>query len=185
MEIVVVLLAVLALGALIITWSAGRLDHLHTRLERMDATLEAELLRRSSATLEMATSGLLDPATAMVLADVAHRARAAEPEDREETESALTEALIVAFDDPGQVTEEMAAVTDRRGEVPDWGLELLSDLGATTRRVQTARRLYNGTVVVTRNRRRSRFVRVFHLAGRAGMPEPIEFDDRVPGAFQR
>jgi ferredoxin len=28
-------------------------------------------------------------------------------------------------------------------------------------------------------------MRAFHLAGRAAMPEAIEFDDRVPAAFQR
>jgi hypothetical protein len=176
MEILVVVLIVLALAALITTWSAARLDHLHTRLERMDATLDAELLRRSIATLEVATSGLLDPATSIVLADAAHQARAASPQDREEAESALTEALVVAFDDPADTSAEA---------LPEWGLDLVADLATASRRVQTARRLHNGTVTVTRNRRRSRFVRLFHLAGRASMPEPIEFDDRVPAAFQR
>jgi hypothetical protein len=175
-EALVVLLVVAAVGALVVTWSAARLDHLHTRLERMDATLDAELLRRSGATLEVATSGLLDPASSMVLADAAHRARSAPPSGREEAESALTEALVAAFDDPGGAS----AVA-----VPEWGRELVVDLGTACRRVQTARRLHNGTVSVTRHRRRSRFVRLFHLAGRAAMPEHIEFDDRVPAAFQR
>lgn len=170
------LLALVALGALVVTWSAARLDHLHTRLERMDATLDAELLRRSIATLEVATSGLMDPATSMVLADAAHRARTATGRDREDAESSLTEALVVAFDDPQAVSSAV---------LPDWGHTLIADLGSACRRVQTARRLHNGTVTVTRNRRRSRFVRLFHLAGRAAMPEHIEFDDRVPTAFQR
>ncbi len=172
----VILLAILSLGALVVTWSAARLDHLHTRLERMDATLDAELLRRSIATLEVATAGVVDPASSMVLADAAHVARSADPGDREEAESALTEALVVVFDDPQEVTPEA---------VPDWGQHLVADLATACRRVQTARRLYNGTVTATRNRRRSRFVRVFHLAGRASMPEPAEFDDRIPAAFQR
>ena len=176
MEILVLALAVLAVAALVVTWSASRLDHLHTRLERMDATLDAELLRRSMATLELATSGLLDPASAVVLADAAHRAKASEPADREEAESALTEALVAVFDSADGLAP---------GDVPDWGAELVDDVGVASRRVQTARRLYNGTVTVTRSRRRSPFVRAFHLAGRAAMPEPIEFDDRVPAAFQR
>lgn len=172
---VVVLLAVLSLAALVVTWSAARLDHLHTRLERMDATLDAELLRRSIATLEVATSGVLDPASAMVLADAAHHARAAQPPHREEAESSLTEALMIAFASPADVDDA----------VPEWAQALVADLGTACRRVQTARRLYNDTVTLTRNRRRSRFVRVFHLAGRASMPEPAEFDDRIPAAFQR
>jgi hypothetical protein len=174
-EIVMLLLVVLALGALVVSWSASRLDHLHTRLERMDATLDAELLRRSGATLELATSGVLDPATALVLADAAHIARTVPRERREEAESALTEALMVAFEAP----DDPAVGQD------DWVADMVADLAAGSRRVQTARRLYNGTVTVTRNRRRSRFVRVFHLAGRAPLPEAIEFDDRVPAAFQR
>jgi hypothetical protein len=174
-ELLVVALAVLSVGALVVTWSAARLDHLHTRLERMDATLDAELLRRSIATLELATSGVLDPASALVLADAAHRARSAPRDEREEAESSLTEALVAVLD--SDVLQS--------AEVPDWGRELVDDVGVAARRVQTARRLYNGTVTVTRARRRSPFVRVFHLAGRAAMPEAIEFDDRVPAAFQR
>lgn len=180
MEALVVLLAVLAMAALLLTWSAGRLDHLHTRLERMDATLDAELLRRSSATLELATSGVLDPATAMVLADAAHRARRVPREDREEAESALTEALMIAFDGP-DLPVAMPPDADRRA----WAEDLVTELGTATRRVQTARRLHNDTVTVTRARRRSQFVRLFRLAGHAPMPHPIEFDDRVPAAFQR
>jgi hypothetical protein len=169
------LLVVLAVGALVVTWSAGRLDHLHTRLERMDATLDAELLRRSAAALELAASGVLDPATALVVADAAHHARTVPHDRREEAESALTEVLMVAFESP----QDLSVAKET------WVAEMVTDLAAGCRRVQTARRLYNGTVSVTRNRRRSRFVRVFHLAGRAPMPEAIEFDDRVPAAFQR
>lgn len=176
MELLVVALAVLSVGALVVTWSASRLDHLHTRLERMDATLEAELLRRSIATLELATSGVLDPASSLVLADAAHRARAAPRDEREEAESALTEALVAVLDGHEGL---------RSAEVPEWARELVDDVGVAARRVQTARRLYNGSVTVTRARRRSPFVRAFHLAGRAAMPEAIEFDDRVPAAFQR
>lgn len=182
MEVLVVALAVLALAALVVTWSASRLDHLHTRLERMDATLDAELLRRSGATLELATSGVLDPATAMVLADAAHRARTVPAGQREEAESALTAALVAAFDHEDAVT---ALLSGSHHVDVDSARALVDDVASATRRVQTARRLHNDTVTVTRARRRSRFVRLFRLAGRAAMPEPIEFDDRVPDAFSR
>ena len=175
MELVVVL-ALLAVVALVLTWSAGRLDHLHTRVERMAATLDAELLRRSAATLELATSGVLDPATSMVLADAAHHARTVADPEREEAESALTEALLVAFDDE----------SDGPQDAPDPVVAtLVGEVATAARRVQTARRLHNDAVAVTRARRRAPFARVFHLAGRAPVPEPVEFDDRVPAAFQR
>jgi hypothetical protein len=175
-DVVVVLLAVMALVALVLIWSAGRLDHLHTRVERMEAMLDAELLRRSSATLEVATSAVLDPATAMVLADAAHRARTADSGEREDAESALTEALAVAFDEP-------VPLPDPQGQ--PWAADLVAELASATNRVQTARRLHNDTVSVTRSRRRAPLVRAFHLAGRASVPMPVEFDDRVPRAFQR
>jgi hypothetical protein len=176
MDVVVVLLAVVAVVALVLTWSASRLDHLHTRVERMEAMLDAELLRRSSATLEVATSGVLDPATAMVLADAAHWARTAGTAQREDAESALTEALAVAFD-------EGFAPPDPQQQ--PWAADLVAELASASNRVQTARRLHNDTVSVTRSRRQAPFVRAFHLAGRASVPLPVEFDDRVPQAFQR
>ena len=45
--------------------------------ERRSA-LDAQLVRRASVSLQLATSGLLDPATALLLADAAHEAREAD-----------------------------------------------------------------------------------------------------------
>ncbi|HEY8114051.1 MAG TPA: hypothetical protein VII16_14550, partial [Actinomycetes bacterium] len=42
---------------------ANRLDRLHARVEGSRAALDAQLVRRSSVALELATSQLLDPAT--------------------------------------------------------------------------------------------------------------------------
>src|SRR5208283_1939895 len=54
---------------------AGRLDRMHTRLEAAHAALDVTLVRRSSVALELASSGLLDPATSLLLAEAAHEAR--------------------------------------------------------------------------------------------------------------
>ena len=51
-----------------VSWRAGRIDRLHARVDMARAALDATLLRRSSVALELATSGLLDPATSLLLA---------------------------------------------------------------------------------------------------------------------
>ena len=54
-----------------ISWR-GRLDRLHARLEATRVALDAALVRRSSVALELASTGLLDPATSVLLAGAAH-----------------------------------------------------------------------------------------------------------------
>ncbi len=108
--IIVIVLAVLAMAGVYVSWRAGRLDRLHTRLETARASLDVALVRRSSVTLELASSGLLDPATSLLLAGLAHDARSALAgrelagrglADRELAESDLTKALRTVFSQPG------------------------------------------------------------------------------------
>ena len=73
-DIVLIAAAVLFLGVYV-SWRAGRLDRMHTRLEAARAALDVTLVRRSSVALELASSGLLDPATSLLLAGAAHDAR--------------------------------------------------------------------------------------------------------------
>ena len=73
-----VVIAVLALTGVYVSWRAGRLDRLHARLDVARFALDAALVRRSSIALELASSGLLDPATSLLLAGAAHDARSAE-----------------------------------------------------------------------------------------------------------
>lgn len=73
-DVVLIAAAVLFLGVYV-SWRAGRLDRMHTRLEAARAALDVTLVRRSSVALELASSGLLDPATSLLLAGAAHDAR--------------------------------------------------------------------------------------------------------------
>jgi len=94
--IVLIVVAVIAMLGVYISWRAGRLDRLHARLEAARFALDAALIRRSSIALELASSGLLDPATSVLLAGAAHDARSAE-QAREMQESDLTRALRAVF----------------------------------------------------------------------------------------
>jgi hypothetical protein len=173
----VVLVAVLViLFGLYLSWTATRLDRLHVRLDAARVALDAQLLRRSTAVLELARSGLLDPATALILASGARAAEIAPADEREAAESALTRDVRAAFEDPAQ-GEHVHAHPD--------GPDLLDELGKAMRRVQLARRFHNESVRAVRQLRTHRMVRAFRLAGRAPDKPSFEIDDEPPAIFAR
>ncbi|HEX6444577.1 MAG TPA: hypothetical protein VF053_05805 [Streptosporangiales bacterium] len=164
---------VLVSAALWANWTASRLDRLHHLVETARAALDAQLVRRSAVAIEVASSGLLDPASSVLLADAAHHARAAAEADREYAESALSAALRAVLGDP-----------ELRSEMGDGaaGRELLDEMDTASRRVQLARTFHNDAVTAAVRVRRKRLVRWLRLAGNAGMPEYFEIDDAPPPA---
>jgi hypothetical protein len=166
-----VILAAVALTGFYVSWRATRLDRLHTRLETARAALDAALVRRSSVALELGSSGLLDPATSMLLADLAHHARSAQT-DREMAESELTRTLRRGLGQP-----------DFRAFLDDYdkpgGEELLGELESTSQQVFLARKFYNDAVATTIKARRRWLARVFRLAGTAPSPAFFEIDDTL------
>ncbi|MDD9206449.1 hypothetical protein PU560_08195 [Georgenia sp. 10Sc9-8] len=193
----------LAVGlVLILGWwlwrQAERVDRLHRTVLASRATLDTQLVQRAAAASALATSGALDPASAVLLADVAHRALEVAPEHvtRDGLEGALADA-VTGGPTPrheaavGRVTREselsralrtvLGEAADRaqlredpRAEGP------LDDLDHAWYRVQLARRFHNAHVAEVRRLRQRPVVRTLRLAGRAPMPEPIELDDRRP-----
>ncbi|NDL56113.1 hypothetical protein F7O44_03390 [Phytoactinopolyspora sp. XMNu-373] len=166
---------VLLLLGIYLSWTAGRLDRLHARVDASRAVLDAELLRRSASALELATSNLLDPATSVVIADAASRARTVDEDGRHQAESDLTAVLGAALDEP----EELAVWRDEEPELA----EALGELGMACRRAAHARRFHNELVRGAQRLRRKLLVRWLRLAGHAPWPEPVELDDTVPRAF--
>lgn len=165
---------VVAVIGVYLSWTAGRLDRLHTRIDTARAALDAQLLRRASVAQEMATSGLLDPAASIVLYEAAHAARQADDEQREVAESELSQALRVIFTETAQVDAVSAA---------PGGAESVKELTAGVRRVPMARRFHNDAVRAARAVRRHRVVRIFRLAGHAPFPMTFEMDDVPPAAL--
>ena len=167
----VLALAVLALLAWHLSWTAARLDRLHARVEGARAALDAQLLRRSAAATSLAGSGLLDPASSVLLAQAAYDARDAAADDQEIRESDLSRALRATLEAP-QVAETLAA--------DPAGAALLGELVAAGQRVQLARRFHNDAVRAARALRGSWVVRWARLAGRAPRPRSFEIDDEAP-----
>jgi hypothetical protein len=176
-EVFLIVAAAVLLGVYT-SWRAGRIDRLHARVDAAGAALEAALLRRSSVALEFAASGLLDPATSLLLAGAAHDARLADgarlaDDARELPESDLTRALRAVFSQPGF----RASLAGSEGAE-----ELLAELEGAAHRVLLARRFYNGAVTATQAARRRWLARLLRLAGGAALPEFFEIDDSLAAA---
>jgi len=166
--VIVIVVAAILVGVYV-SWRAGRLDRLHARVEAARAALDAALVRRSSISLELAASGLLDPATSLLIAGAAHDARAAgEPDER--AESDLTRALRAALGQPG-FRADLAARTG--------GDEALAELEAAAHQVFLARKFYNDAVAATRASRRRWLIRLLRLSGGAPWPEFFEIDESL------
>jgi hypothetical protein len=179
---VAIVVAVAVLVGFYVSWRATRLDRLNARAEAARAALDAALARRSGVALELAASGLLDPATSVLIAGVAHDARAAgqfesvaaaggEAQPRELAESDLSRALRAAFGQPG-FRESL------KGK--DGADELLAEIEAAAHQVFLARKFYNDAVSAILAARRRRLVRLLHLAGGAPVPAFFEIDDAPP-----
>jgi hypothetical protein len=173
---VVAFVLLLLLAGFYLSWTAGRIDQLHHRIEVARAALDAQLVRRSAVAMELGTSGLLDPAAAVLIATAAREARSGPDDAREQAESDLSRALRAALDQPGQVDELRAE---------PGGPELVGELDAAAHRVVMARRFHNDAVRATRAVRRKRHVRYLRLAGHAAEPTTVEFDDEPPDCLAR
>jgi hypothetical protein len=168
--LVAALVVLLCLG-LWLSWTAQRLDRMHHRLAVARGSLDTQLLRRSGAALELATSGALDPARSLLLLDAAHHARSVHDSDLESAESDLSQALRAVFADADEATTLRSS--------SELG-PLIDELAGACRRVELARRFHNDVVTSTRALRSRRRVRWMRLAGRAPDPSSVDLDDTPP-----
>ncbi len=167
-DIILVIAGALFVGVYV-SWRAGRIDRLHARVDMARVALDVALLRRSSVAQELATSGLLDPATSLLLAEAVHGTRGGE-RPRDLAESDLTRALRAAFSQP----DFRASLSGKEGAD-----ELLAEVEEAAHQVYLARKFYNDLVAVTRDARRRPLARLLRLSGRAPAPVFFEMDDSL------
>ena len=126
--------------------------------------------------MELATSGLLDPATSLLLAAAVHGTRGGN-RPRDLAESDLTRALRAAFSQP----DFRSSMSGKEGAD-----ELLAEVEEVTHQVFLARKFYNDVVALTRDARRRPLARLLRLSGNAPTPVFFEMDDSLiadhPGA---
>jgi hypothetical protein len=171
---ILIVIAVAVLVAWYISYGAARLDRLHTRVEGALSVLDAQLVRRAEATLELANCGALDAASALILAGAASDSLEADSTDqssREAIESDLTQALELALGD-----EALRRL--RADEIV--GIPVLQRVATANQRMQLARRFLNDAVTDVRRVRRKPGVRLLRLAGHAELPQTFEIDDELP-----
>ncbi|GEN78814.1 hypothetical protein [Actinotalea fermentans] len=198
-----------AAGLLLLLWlvwvSANRLDRLHRKVATSRSALENQLVRRASAAAELASSGLLDPVSSVLVGEAAWAAlsaggygraelvaalpdldrmlgpdgpgaRADDPVERDLGESELSRTVREALADD----DEVAALVAQPG-----GAELVEALAAAWYRVQLARRFHNEAVAQAQRVRHKVVVRALRLAGHAPLPQTVEIDDDWPEALRR
>ena len=182
--------ALLALVVLVTGWvlyaHAMRVDRLHRQVLGSRATLEAQLVHRAQAAAEIASLGLLDPASALLVSRAAHEAleaggplvddgldpeaeTAAQVRSRAAAESDLSRVLRTVLSEP--VRQELGQT--------EAGREALDRLDRSSYRLVIARRFHNTHVAQARQLRARTLVRVAHLAGHAPMPAALDMDDDV------
>jgi hypothetical protein len=153
--------ALLVLVVLYVTWTAGRLDRLHARVDAAWAALDAQLVRRSAAARAVAAT--LPPGPLSDALDAAARtALDCGADGREACENDLSRALrnALAFVPPGAA---------------------LAELQTATTRVGLARSFHNAAVQDTRGIRLRRIPRALRLAGHRALTQYFEIDDTGAG----
>ena len=166
---VVVAILVVVIMSVYVSWRAGRLDRLHHRTDGARTALDLALVRRSSSAYELASCGLLDPATSLLLADAVSRTKNGD-RPRDLAESDLTRALRATFSQP----ELSASLKERDG-----AQELAAEVEAAAHQVFLARKFYNDVAARTIDARRRPLVRLLRLAGNAPQPAFFEMDDAL------
>jgi len=188
MTLTIIVLALLAivLWSFYVSWRASRLDRLHNRVEAARTALDLALVRRASAASELASSGLLDPAASLLLADAVRRARQADPAERDLAESDLTRALRATLGDPvfrkelvGEDGEDGDEHGDEHGAASQGTAELVAEVEAAAQQVFIARKFYNDLAGRTVYARRRPLARAMRLAGSAALPTFFEMDDSI------
>lgn len=190
---------------------ASRLDRLHRKVATSRAALDNQLVRRASAAAELASSGLLDPVSSVLVGEAAWAALSAGRYGEVELAAQLpdlaqrpdvaqlpdvTQSGRVATDAADRDLAESELSRTVRATLSDpaevealravpLGRELVDALAAAWYRVQLSRRFHNEAVAQTQRVRRKTLVRLIRLYGHAPTPRTVEIDDEAPDAFTR
>jgi hypothetical protein len=155
------LVVLVALVGLYVTWTAGRLDRMHARVDAAWAALDAQLVRRAAAARAVLPHLPAGPESA-ALDERSAAALAAGEQGRDVVENALTRALRAAV-------PLLPDSSDAAGA--------LAEVEAVSARVGLARAFHNSAVTDTRALRRRRLPRLLRLAGHRDMPSFFDVDE--------
>lgn len=161
MSTVAYVVGAVVLLASYVTWTAGRLDRMHARVDAAWAALDAQLVRRAAAARALLPL-LPDSPEAVALERAASASLDAGEEGREAVENGLSRALRAAT----------PLLPD--GSEADY---VKAELDTAASRVGLARSFHNSAVNDTRALRGRRLPRALRLAGHRVMPAFFDVDD--------
>lgn len=144
-----------------VTWTAGRLDRMHARVDAAWAALDAQLVRRAAAARALLPLLPAGPESAALERAAAVALDAGEP-GRDVVENDLSRAVRGAWPLLPASPEAESAV---------------AELEAAATRVGLARSFHNSAVHDTRALRRRRLPRALRLAGHRAVPRYFDVDD--------
>ncbi len=195
-EITVYVTIVVALALWWVWVAASRLDRLHRKVGTSRAVLDAQLVRRATVAAELATSGLLDPVSSVLVGEAAWAALSTGTSELPADllvllgpdDAPVGGAALLAVDRGGIESELSATLREALGDADEVaalradpaGDELVGLLASSWYRVQLARRFHNEAVAQTARARSGPAVRLLRLAGHAPEPHSIELDDAWP-----
>ncbi|MDO4888588.1 MAG: hypothetical protein Q3979_07805 [Actinomycetaceae bacterium] len=185
----VIVAMVLLLAVVFVSLRARRLDRLHQTVVKSRRALELALRARAHYAQDFATSGGLDVAGGILLADAADASLGkgmlpivddgldgldmtelklgdrGGADDRRSIESSLSRTLRLTVD-------ELEAE-----EIRPEAIDIYDRLNESRLEVRMTRTFHNSHVDQIRRVRRTFLARVFHLAGRAPIPSTVDIDD--------
>jgi hypothetical protein len=191
-EILLAVVGVLVLFTLYATWTAGRLDRLHARVDAARSLLDARLVRRAAAALSLADA-LAEPPASPAVAEAAARlgtaaraALAAADADaraaaRAETDSAW--GATPTGEQDARVTAENDLVRALRAVPRSPDDPALAEVRSATELLGLAKQVYDDIVRDTRALRQRRLPRALRLAGHRPMPQYFDVDELDVGAY--
>jgi len=162
MVLITALLA-LVLFAWYLSFSAGRLDRLHHRVETSWEHLDALLQRRAALALEISHQSELDPATQYLLVQSAYVSREESIAERSDAEKSLAHSLAFLKD----------AATGGEFDIP---VSLLSELTSISEKIAIATQIHLEAVSSVEKMRVKFIYKFFRLAGRAKLPLRYSFE---------
>ena len=174
-----------------LAWTYGaRIDRLHRRIASARLRLDRHLVKRSAEAVRLADSGALTKEDSNALREVATAALSA-------AEVPLAVGSLGGFARQGRGSAEDSALRrhaesslsqvlrstltpELRGELEQSVLThtQLDVLASATYRARVARNLHNQDVSNVRRLRAKPIARVFHLSGRAPLPQYVNIDDQ-------
>lgn len=182
-SIVFLVLCFLFLFAWYLSVLAARLDRLHHKIETTEAALNSAFVRRASVVKNFAVSEFVDPVFAIFLFSAASLSLEISDSTidlkRQKIENDLNSSLQQFFADILEFEFSKSTVVHvKKFEIQAWK-QHLDDIEYSCRKIHFAQHFYNDAITDAQRLRKTRIVKIFHLAGKAQISKKFVMTEDV------